>query len=55
MNNTYAKVFKLLILFWIIVIGFYLLNLLLQNLDTVQEVLHHFMGWLKQYLSSLFS
>ena len=55
MNNTYAKVFKLLVLFWVIVIGFYLLNLLLQNVDTVQATLHDVEGWLKRYLSSVFS
>jgi len=55
MNNTYAKVFKLLMLFWMIVIGLYLLNLLLENLDTLQAVFHHFEVWLKRYVSSFFS
>ncbi|SFV89901.1 hypothetical protein MNB_SV-4-49 [hydrothermal vent metagenome] len=55
MNNTYAKVFKLLILFWIIVIGFYVLNLLLKNFDTVQIVLHYIEAWMKRHILPLFS
>ncbi len=48
MGNAYAKVFKLLLAFWMIVILLYILNLVLQHFDTVQAVLQHLKVWLKK-------